>query len=69
MKDPYNKPSKDKVTLSFAGLLCNPKIELTWRWHPAQNTIKPLENEVDTFRVQAKHFRMNHKISAQNRPR
>jgi hypothetical protein len=54
MKGPYNTLAKDKLTLSFAGLLCNPKIELTGRWHPAKNTMKPLENALDRFKSRPK---------------
>jgi len=32
MKDPYNNPSKDKVTLSFANCYDKPKSDLAGIW-------------------------------------
>jgi len=39
MKDPYNNPAKDKVTLSFAGCYDKPKVVWTGMGNPAQNPV------------------------------
>jgi hypothetical protein len=39
MKDPYNNPSKDKVTLSFAGYYDKPKSDLARMRNLAENPV------------------------------
>jgi hypothetical protein len=39
MKDPYNNPSKDKVTLSFADCYGKPKSDLAGMRNPAKNPV------------------------------
>jgi hypothetical protein len=43
MKKSYNKPAKDKVTLSFANCYGKPKVIWAAIWHPAQNLRNPLK--------------------------
>jgi hypothetical protein len=66
MQDPYNKPAKDKVTLSFANCYDKPKVSWTGTRNPAKNPVQTLENEVDRLKAQVKDFAMT---LGNNRPK
>ena len=55
----YNSPRKDKVTLAFAGLLYESKRPSEEDKRRVWKVMQLLENEVDSFPVQAKDCTMS----------
>jgi len=53
MKSPYNRLSKDKLTLSFAGLLWQAKTAGHKDSGNGWFLVQPVENEIDPFQVLA----------------
>ena len=47
MKSPYNRFGKDKLTLSFAQLLCKPKTKAKGAAKSMPNLMQPVEIELD----------------------